>query len=560
MTLHSTPHGYALVFLLFVPNIGSPIQGSEYRSIPVLSYVRKPCNLAMKPRAFKLVCNLTVCLAWLANPVWAAPVDCAVPHTEPAPVVSMAPVVGSPFGQMEFLTHDQRTLKAYYYLPTGLAPDSPLVFVMHGAGRDALNHLELFAPAAERHATVAIAIAFDQGNYPTSDEYTLGLGRNGVPYTGVYQASEWLDPGQYLYREIERVFEFARNRFGLHACGYSLVGHSAGGQFVHRLVTFMRDARLLRAVAVNSGWYTLLSRGDGQDLNYYMPYGLQGSPLTDDDMRAALAKDLVILVGENDTQSAENDDFVRGTDEANHQGLTRFERAFNSYDSAKASANRLAVRTNWRLDVIPKARHSFREVMASAAWYVFADVGAEPCDASDSQLANVLRIDEIHADPASGTAGDANHDGVRDSQDDEFVELRNHGAQALCLSGSTLGDAANSRRHVFPIGTKLDPGKALLVFGGGIPTGAFGGSLVQTASSGLLNLNNAGDSLVLANSSGSEISRISWGSAGGIGCQGECLNFDLEIDQSITHTLQNPSQWVRHSQADGQLNSPGTLP
>lgn len=27
MTLHSTPHGYALVFLLFVPNIGSPIQG-----------------------------------------------------------------------------------------------------------------------------------------------------------------------------------------------------------------------------------------------------------------------------------------------------------------------------------------------------------------------------------------------------------------------------------------------------------------------------------------------------------------------------------------------------
>ena len=522
--------------------------------------IRKSDNFAMQPRIISLVGNLWVCFAWIANPAWGVPVDCAVPHAAPAPVVAVGPVAGRPFGLIEFLTCDQLTLKAYYYLPSGFGPDSSLVFVMHGAGRNALDYLEMFAPAAERHTAVAIAIAFDQGNYPTSDDYTLGIGRDGVPYSGVYKASQWLDPEEFLYREIERVFEMARIRFGLHACGYSLVGHSAGGQFVHRLVTFMRDARLLRAVAVNSGWYSLLSRGDGQDPNYYMPYGLQGSPLTDDDIRAALAKDLVILVGEEDTQSVEKDELLRASDEANHQGLTRFERAVNFYNSAKASANRLAVPFNWRLDVIPKARHSFSEVMASAAWYLFADVGAKPCDASVSLLANGLRIDEIHADPASGNAGDANNDGVRNSQDDEFVELRNHGAQALCLSGSTLGDGTSPRRHVFPIGTKLDPGKALLVFGGGIPTGAFGGALVQTASSGLLSLNNAGDSLILANPTGGEISRISWGSASGLNCQGECLNFDLEIDQSITHSLQNPSQWVRHSLVDGQLNSPGTIP
>lgn len=97
------------------------------------------------------------------------------------------------------------------------------------------------------------------------------------------------------------------------------------------------------------------------------------------------------------------------------------------------------MRSNWRLNVIPKASHNFREVMASAAWYLFATADEKPCESSDSDVANNLRVDEIHADPAVGAKGDANHDGIRDSQDDEFVELRNHGAQPLCLTGWTLG-------------------------------------------------------------------------------------------------------------------------
>lgn len=514
----------------------------------------------MKIGKTKLFGIFTLYLAWVTNVAWGAVDDCASPHVEPAQVLSLSPVAGSPYGQIQFLTRDQRTLKAYYYLPINLGANSPVVFVMHGAGRDALNYLELFAPAAERHAAVAIAIEFDQTNYPSSDDYTLGVGRNETPYTGVYNPSQWLDPNDYLYREIEHVFEMARNRFGLYACGYSLVGHSAGGQFVHRFVTFMRDARLLRAVAVSSGWYTLLSHGNGRDSNYYMPYGLQGSPLIDDDMRTALARDLVIMVGEEDTLTAEEDDMVRGAAQANHQGANRLERATFYFNTANASADRLAVPSNWHLDVVPKARHNFSEVMASAAWYLFAHVDEEPCDPSDSYVANSLRVDEIHADPAVGAAGDANRDGVRDSQADEFVELRNYGDQPLCLSGWTLADGDNSRRHVFPIGSKLDAGKTLLVFGGGIPTGEFAGAMVQTASSGMLNLNNAGDNLRLLNPGGVETLHISWGRCGEIGCQGEYLNFDLEIGQSITRTTQNPGQWVRHSLVDGQRYSPGILP
>ena len=39
----------------------------------------------------------------------------------------------------------------------------------------------------------------------------------------------------------------------------------------------------------------------------------------------------------------------------------------------------------------------------------------------------------------------------------------------------------------------------LVLFGGGSPTGAFGNAIVQTASAGILNMNNAGDFVTLYN-------------------------------------------------------------
>src|SRR5271155_4121645 len=38
---------------------------------------------------------------------------------------------------------------------------------------------------------------------------------------------------------------------------YYLYGHSAGGQFAHRLVLFMPNARYQRVVAANPGYYTM---------------------------------------------------------------------------------------------------------------------------------------------------------------------------------------------------------------------------------------------------------------------------------------------------------------
>ena len=109
----------------------------------------------------------------------------------------------------------------------------------------------------------------------------------------------------------------------------------------------------------------------------------------------------------------------------------------------------------------------------------------------------LLIINEVLYDPPSGDAGDANGDGTREAQQDEFIEFVNLGG-TLDLSGYTIHDNAQER-HVFPEGTVIPPGGVLVLFGGGTPTGTFGNAIVQTATTGLLNMNNAGDFVTLYN-------------------------------------------------------------
>ncbi|MDZ7346309.1 MAG: ExeM/NucH family extracellular endonuclease, partial [candidate division KSB1 bacterium] len=150
-------------------------------------------------------------------------------------------------------------------------------------------------------------------------------------------------------------------------------------------------------------------------------------------------------------------------------------------------------------------------------------------------------INEILADPAD----DANQNGVVETYADEFVELVNLGTQAADLSGLQLKDAS-SVRHVFPAGTLVHPGGCLVVFGGGTPNGDFGGAIVQTATSGRLELNNSGDTVQLLN--GEQIlDTVTYGSEG-------------NSDQSLTRDPDGTGNWVKHRSAarsNDQPFSPG---
>ena len=157
-------------------------------------------------------------------------------------------------------------------------------------------------------------------------------------------------------------------------------------------------------------------------------------------------------------------------------------------------------------------------------------------------------INEVLYDPESGDLGDANGDGTRDANGDEFIEFFNSGPE-MDVSGYSLSDASQVR-HVFPAGTVVPLNGVLVLFGSGSPTGDFGGAVVQTASTGSINMSNTGDFVTLQDTSGTIV-----------------LTFDVEPlsnnpNESYTRNPDLTGEFVQHSgidAANGALYSPGTM-
>jgi hypothetical protein len=144
-------------------------------------------------------------------------------------------------------------------------------------------------------------------------------------------------------------------------------------------------------------------------------------------------------------------------------------------------------------------------------------------------------INEIHADPDS-THGDANADGLVNLLEDEFIEIVNRTGGRVDLSGFEIR-TQNETRHVFPTGIWVDEDCAIVIFGGGTPSGAFGNSQVQTAGSGSLDLLNIGDTIALLDPYENLVAAVTYGP-------------DAEDDQSINRYPDLTGfDWIKHSLA-----------
>ncbi|MCA9406918.1 MAG: lamin tail domain-containing protein [Candidatus Omnitrophica bacterium] len=143
-------------------------------------------------------------------------------------------------------------------------------------------------------------------------------------------------------------------------------------------------------------------------------------------------------------------------------------------------------------------------------------------------------INEILADPASGLAGDADGNGTRSVNGDEFIELVNNGNMPVDITGWFLTDAS-SARHIFVSGSVIDPFGFAVVFG-------------SSASTGSLSLNNSGDVVSLYDKDNQLIDQVLYDSA--LGNQ----------DQSFVRWAEGEGNFILHTTAalDNTLFSPGT--
>lgn len=251
-----------------------------------------------------------------------------------------------------------RPLVLECFRPPWHEPENPVVIVQHGASRNGAEYCDAWVPAAERHGFLVVAITFPKEAWPDALTYNNGhvLAEDGA----------LRPPECWSFTIPGRVFALLREAGVTTRDAFALWGHSAGGQFAHRLLATQPHAMFSAVGAANPGWYTLPTL----DLRY--PDGLGGIGLTSDDVVRFLSYPLVIFSGDRDIDGT-TENFPKH-DSAMAQGSNRFERASYFLEYAQAAAARLGVPCRWSRIVVPGVAHEGMRMSTFAAQHWFDTV------------------------------------------------------------------------------------------------------------------------------------------------------------------------------------------
>ncbi len=248
-----------------------------------------------------------------------------------------------------------KPITVWYYQPSGFSPDAPVLFVMHGVKRDAQRYRDEWIQYAERYGFLLIAPEFSHKYYPGKREYNEG---------NLFDKMENPIPeNDRAFTVIEHLFDFVKDATQNQSSSYDIYGHSAGGQFVQRMILFKTDARIRTAIAANPGVYVFPT------YSKKYPYGIRNSGITPDHLRAAFQKDFMLLLGEKDLN--EDDVNLARTSEALEQGNNSYERGTNFFASAENEASRLGMIFSWKLTTVPGAAHHDAQLAQTAARLLF---------------------------------------------------------------------------------------------------------------------------------------------------------------------------------------------
>lgn len=246
-------------------------------------------------------------------------------------------------------------IDVWMFEPEGATADTPVVVVMHGWSRDVERYFNDWKAQGEEYGFIVVVPYFPKTDFPSAWHYNQGH---------VFEAdSDTMRPEeQWAFSAIELVFDETIRRTASERERYTIFGHSAGSQFVHRYLYYKPNARVDRYLAANAGWYTM------PDFDTAYPYGLKDSGIDEDGLRAALGKDVVLLLGKEDTDHT--DPTLRNTPEAKRQGKNRYLRGLTFYSATEIVAQNLNADLNWRVVIVDDAGHVNAQMASAAAQLV----------------------------------------------------------------------------------------------------------------------------------------------------------------------------------------------
>jgi dienelactone hydrolase len=234
-------------------------------------------------------------------------------------------------------------ITVFTYRPAGCS-DPSLLLVFHGSARDASTYRDAARVLADRHCMLLVAPLFDEQAFPG-----WRYQRGGIVKNGVIQ-----NPRHWSGRLVLDLVDWTRKQEG-RPLSYSLLGHSAGAQFLDRLAAFV-PTEAKRIVVANPGSYVFPSLAIDAPYGFGKVYaGTEGEA----QLRRYLEQPLTIYLGEDDTR--EDDD----NPAAFAQGASRNKRGLNAFNAAKTLAQARGWTFNWRLVELPGVGHDARKMFAA---------------------------------------------------------------------------------------------------------------------------------------------------------------------------------------------------
>jgi len=274
---------------------------------------------------------------------------------EPMTPAALNPAIGRDAIAFVDPAQPSRPIVIHTYRPAAHGPDDPVVLVQHGIKRNGDEYRDFWIEAAERHQLLIVASTFPAAAFPGPESYNNGLvvGEGGA----IRPRSGW------LYGIPARVFQALRATGVTRRPKARLFGHSAGGQFVHRLMAVEAHEAFEAVFAANSGWYTLPA------LDQPFPEGLGGLGFGTSDLARWFAYPMVILAGDRDIDV--NSENLPRHPEAMAQGPTRYARSAYFHDYARSEAARLGLEFNWKRVTVPGVAHDGAAMSRAAAamWF-----------------------------------------------------------------------------------------------------------------------------------------------------------------------------------------------
>jgi poly(3-hydroxybutyrate) depolymerase len=253
-----------------------------------------------------------------------------------------------------------QTLYLHAARPRQYTPRMPLLFVHHGVGRNGAAYRDYWLPLTEANGLFVVAIEFPEESFPDYLRYHFGNMHNedGTPNP----REKW------TYAIVPRLFDALRDAGVTIRERYGVFGHSAGGQFVHRMLSFGFRDRVAAAISANAGTYAM------PDLDVAWPFGLGQTEVTPDSLASVLGFPLIVMAGTSDTKTTGRY-FPKGP-RSMRQGETRWHRAHNYVRLGHATAESLGTRCAWKVIDVPGIGHDGHGMSIAAAPVIAAALHA----------------------------------------------------------------------------------------------------------------------------------------------------------------------------------------